>query len=339
MKKDIVIIPILIVSSVLLYICLATSQGLFEEGGSQLRTQGGALNMTPIIIVYTGVNDDYGEMLASLIREEDVSGADVFVTADPELVSLGASLPNTVCIVVHADNAAEMTGLEESLSTYFIKGGGVIGMKDACYLSSSGDLATRVFPTYANFSVKETHPDKWARTYLRNEVKTINSDLPESFTVMSMGTYFSADIEGEYLEVPGEWSVLYRDSETSSPQVLAYETEGGGRSVAFPGIWVVSTSRLPVYYGNLVKNEDFAELFTNSVRWAGESSRYTRLSGEWSNRLEKVTESREKLVEEAEERMNTRSSRRTYTLLGLWTLGLVTSTLITWKLIIHPGQI
>ena len=72
---------------------------------------GDAGGLGPIILVYTGVNDAYGEILASLIRESDVmdvTGIEIFVTADPEMVSLGASLPNTACIVVNADNAAEI---------------------------------------------------------------------------------------------------------------------------------------------------------------------------------------------------------------------------------------
>jgi len=328
-------IPGLLALILLLTACLPTITTL-TTSGSGLGESG--VDLTPIIIIYTGVNDDYGEMLASLVREEDVLGAEVFVTADPELASLGASLPNTACIVVHADNAAEMTGLEESLSTYFLGGGGVVGLKDACFLPSSGELARRVFPTYANFSISETRPDGWARTYFRDDLTVINSGLPESFTVMTMGTYFSADAEGTYLEVLGDWSVLYRDGDTSSPQVIAYEGEGGGRSVAFPGTWVVSTSRLPVYYGNLVVNEDFAELFCNSVRWAAESSRYTRLSGEWSNRLVNVSESRERMVKEAEERIKAGSSKRTYTLLLLWALGLVASALIGWRLVMRPVQ-
>jgi hypothetical protein len=295
--------------------------------------------LSPIILVYTGVNYEYGEILASLIREsglEDVTGAEIFVTADPEMVSLGASLPNTACIVVNADNAAEMAGLEESLLTYFGDGGGLVGFKDACFLPSAGRLAVDVFPVFANHSVKETRPDMWSRVFVIDDVMEVNSGLPESFTLMSMGAYFSADDGGGYLEVPGDWSVLYRDGETSSPQVVAHEGDGGGRSVAFPGIWVVSTPRLAIYYGNLAANEAFVTLFTRSVRWAMEGGRFAAWSGEWPDRLKEVREAREELVEEAEERRGERSSSRIYLLVAAWGAGLMVCALVSWRFILSP---
>lgn len=319
---------------VLLVVLIPLNLGLVP-GRAQGRAQG---NLTPIILIYTGVNDDYAEMLASLIKEDDGVEADVFVTADSEMISLGASLPNTMCIVVHADNAAEMAGLEESLLVFFEDGGGLIGMKDACYLPSAGELAAQVFPTFANFSVRETSPNGWARTYLRDESTEINSDLPESFELMSMGTYFSADGNGGYLQVPGDYAVLFRDQETSSPQVLVNENEKGGRSVAFPGTWVVSTSRIAVYYGNLVANENFAKLFTNSVNWAKGSTRFISLSEEWVGRLQEVEDQRLQLVEEAEERKRKESARKTYTLIGLWAMGLIASGLITRRIILSPDS-
>jgi hypothetical protein len=155
-----------------------------------------------------------------------------------------------------------------------------------------------------------------------------------------MGTYFSADDGGGYLEVPGDWSVLYRDGETSSPQVVAYEGEGegGGRSVAFPGIWVVGTPRLAIYYGNLAANEAFVTLFTRSVRWAMESGRYAEWSGQWSDRLRELDDGREELAGEAAERGRERSSRRIYTLVAAWGVGLLVSALVSWRFILSPGQ-
>jgi hypothetical protein len=309
-----------------------------QGAGEALGDAGG---LAPIILVYTGVNDEYGEILASLIRESDVmdvTGVEIFVTADPEMVSLGASLPNTACIVVNADNEAEMAGLEESLLTYFEDGGGLVGFKDACFLPSAGRLAVDVFPVFANHSVKETRPDMWTRVFVRDDVMEVNSGLQESFALMSMGTYFSADDGGGYLEVPGDWSVLYRDGETSSPQVVAYEGEGGGRSVAFPGIWVVGTPRLAIYYGNLAANEAFVTLFTRSVRWAMESGRYAEWSGQWSDRLRELDDGREELAGEAAERGRERSSRRIYTLVAAWGVGLLVSALVSWRFILSPGQ-
>ncbi len=294
----------------------------------------GLSGQAPCILVYAGANVGYAEMLASLIRSDYRIKAEVLVASDPEVVSLMAALPTTQSMIIHADNAAEIAALEVSLLNYFRGGGGLIGMKDACYGSSAGRLATEVFPTHANVSVAETSPSRWARTYARRDEMEINSRLSERFQLFSMGTYFSGDRNGQYVEVPGEYVVLYTDQETGSPMVLINGNQAGGRSVAFPGIWVSGVSRLDTYYGKLVANEDFAKMFTNSVLWVQGATRFSDLMGTWNERLEEVEDHRLRLAEEALEGTRKESMRRTVILAGLWAAGLAASGIIVKKTIL-----
>jgi len=295
-------------------------------------------NVTPTILVYSGTDSGFAKMLAALIQQDDRIDAKVEVVTTPDVLSIATALPQTECVVVYISNRAEIEGLEAPLASFFEVGGGLVGMRDVCYKSTAGRLATDVFPIYGNKSVQQYSPrEKRARTYIQSDVTEINKDVPESFELISMGTYYSSDAQGSYLKVPGDYSVLYKDNETGSPLVVAYQNEEGGRSVALPGIWIVSSPRVDIYYGHLVEDQNFARLFTNSVLWAAQgSSHFSNVKKDLSTKIEEAKTRQQRLKEQAEEAEKRQNLRRVLLLSGLWIVGLLTCGIIVKKLILAP---
>lgn len=297
----------------------------------------------PVIVVYTGEDEAFAAMLASLIEADGRMESEVEVAASREAVILASALPQTQCIVVYADNERELEGLEPRLLSFFERGGGLVGMKEACYVPSAGSLATMAFPTYANASVKESNPnsEKARREYVKYDDAEISSGLPDRFPLPSMGQYFLGDVAGNYLGMAGTGSVPFRDQQTGSPLVLTQQNSNGGRSVAFPGIWVLSLSRVKTYYGNLVNDENFVKMFTNSVLWASEGARTQARIGEDLSSLDELRRREEEFPAEMELASSRRRANRSMVLVGLWAIGLTTCGLVVKKLILpsrgHPA--
>ena len=298
----------------------------------------GSSGVEPTILVYSGIDPGFAEMLGSLIEQDDRIDSKVEVTASPDILALATAVPQTECIIVYASNVAEMEGLESALVTFFEQGGALIGLKEICYQPSAGDLATKVFPAYANASVQQfSSREKRVRNYTTDEVSEINSDLPDKFSLISMGIYFSADSADNYLKVPGNCSVLYGDMETGAPLVITYENEKGGRSVAFPGIWIISNPRVDIYYGHLVEDENFQNLFTNSVLWATKgSTRFSDTNKDLDAKLEEASNKQQRLKEEAELARKKETTSRTILLIGIWTAGLLACAFIVKKFVLAP---
>lgn len=302
-----------------------------------VRVSSPSLNLTPIIGVYSPGLPGFGEMLVSLIREDERIDAEVMILRTQEDVVQVTALPTTACIVIYSDNMRQIDRLQGALTTFFDSGGGLVGITEICYVPSAKGLAETVFPTFANASKKKTSPrEKRVRTYVREEEAGLEEGLPERFGLVSMGTYYSGDEEGNYLRVPGDYSVAYRDEETGSPLVLIHEGRGGGRSVAMPGIWVVKAERVDIYYGNLVSDENFVKLFTNMVLWAGGAPRYEDLSGHLEERLQGMKEGEERLREEVEREQKRKSTHRIMILGIVWVVGLAACGIITKKIILTP---
>lgn len=298
--------------------------------------------LKPVILVYTGNDPGFAEMLGDVIEADDAIASEVQVVETPDILSVAAALPQTECIIVYASNQAEMEGLEDPLIAFFEQGGGLIGMRDICYEPYAADLAVEVFPTHANDSVQQLSPrETRARTYVLEEDSEITSGLPEQFPLLSMGTYFSADSEGNYLEIRDvEYEVAYVDQETGSPLVLAYVNEHGGRSVALPGIWTIPNARVDIYYGNLLQDENFVNLFSNMVLWAAKgSSRFPGIQPDLQEKIEEAKGRADRLKEEAEEARRRENTRQLIFLVAIWAGGLLVCGVIIKKMILVPIEV
>jgi hypothetical protein len=165
----------------------------------------------------------------------------------------------------------------------------------------------------------------------------ITSGLPETFDLVSLGTYLSADDDGNYLPKPGDYTTVYEDQVIDSPLVVTYETEKGGRSVAMPGIWSVNNERVDVYYGNLITDDNFVKLFTNSILWAAKGSTwFNAISSNLTAKLEDSDAEQQELQRRAEEADKDRARNRMIFLVGTWGAGLVICVVVVWKLVMAP---
>lgn len=294
---------------------------------------------SPTVVVYGGGEDEFASMLAELVEASDRLDAKALMVNSPEAVRLAAAMPNVGCILIYADHRNDLLYLPPALVAFFEGGGGLVGMTEVCNEPSAEELATEVFPIHGNHTVKPAPGTKRAFTYALDEEMAIAEGLPKAFDVLTLGTYASVDLEGNLLEIPGDHRVVYRDSETGVPLIVADESEKGGRSVSVPGIMVVSNQRVDVYYGNLFTDGNFTTLLTNSIAWAMGNSRFTRLDGNVDEKVEEFKGIQEDLRARADEAENDRRTRRTYMLAGFWALGLTVCAAILLKLVLPPqGQ-
>jgi hypothetical protein len=290
----------------------------------------------PMIVIYSAGDPVLGEMLANLLIEDDRIDSKVEIITDPEIIEMASLLPSTECIVIYAVHEDQVTGLYTSLSLYLQEGGGLVGIREVCNEPTAKQLATEVFPISANESNRAPNSKgKRARTYLPVDDHMIASGLPETFDILSMGTYLSADDEGNYLPVPGDFSIVYKDEITDSPLVVAVESDQGGRSVAMPGIWSVGNTRVDVYYGNIVADENFMKLFTNSVLWAAKgSTRFKTISSNLTEKIDNADQERQELTRKAEEAERKKNQQRLILLVVVWGGGLVVCGIVVWKLVL-----
>ncbi len=293
------------------------------------------VDMRPTVFLYSGTDSGFAEMLASVLEAAEGIGSDVRVVTKPDLLALATALPHTECVVIYCSNAAEIGDLAEPLSAFFENGGGLVGLGAVCYEPSAGQLARRVFPVRANVSAQQYGTGMRARNYTEAQDTEISLGLPDRFQLVSMGIYLSGDEAGNYVEVPGAYSVVYRDEATGAPIVLTSESDAGGRSVALPGVWVVSNSRVDAYYGNLVRDENFIRLFTNSVRWAAKGSvHFSEASRDFEAKIEEANNKQARLREEAQKARERRTVSRVLLLSGLWAAGLLVCAVVIKKVVL-----
>jgi hypothetical protein len=289
----------------------------------------------PVIMVYAAGDQVFGEMLADAIRSDSRIDSEVEVVPNPGLIMMATVLPTTECIVMYCNHKSQVTGLGPSLKVFIEEGGALVGMTETCYEPSAGEIATDIFPVYGNASVQEMKPGR--RTYVRDADLEICAGLPESFELISFGTYFPADEEGNYIEVPGDQRVAYRDQEIGSPLVTVYETGSGGRSVGLPGIWVVSNQRVDVYYGNLLADENFVKLLTNCVYWAAKgSSRFAEVGDDLSRKIEEAETLQDRLRKESEDAARKARMGRLVVLAIIWIIGLASCAIVAKRVVLSP---
>jgi hypothetical protein len=297
-----------------------------------------AADLEPVIVVYSGGTPELGELLASLIESDDRLDARVLIARSPGEVVLAAVTPATQCIVIYAEHKDYVSELDPALVPYFEEGGGLVGIMEPCYEPSAPGLATRVFPVFGNSSDRElSMKERRTRTYILEEASEIASGLPETFQILSIGTYLSADDEGKHVRVPGDYVVVYRDNATGCPLVIAHESHAGGRSVAFPGIMLAKVPRLDVYYGNLVLEEEFVKVFTNSVAWAAGNARIKRVEEGLAEAMVEQEDRIRQLLDEAEKTRRSKATGRMVGILLLWAGGLVSIGVVLKKLVLVPG--
>ncbi len=281
----------------------------------------------PVVLVYAGRLPGYADALAAIINE---TGTRTIVARSDSVMRALANLPQVRCIVVPALNPSDFDFLRQFtpvLQRHFEEGGSLVGLSAACSMELKG-LATSVFPIRGNSTGKgKTIGGIYGSTYVLSEaLEGITEGLPASFVITQSDYTYQSGATGP---IPpssdlGRLSVLYREESTGIPMVVALERGGGGRSVSLPGCYVAVVERLPFYWGKLVAQTEFRELFRRCVAWAmAGSKRYDQLSQSWEESLKAEAERRSQIVEAGRQSQAKSRQRRLLILVGLWAAGLV----------------
>jgi hypothetical protein len=284
---------------------------------------------TPLVIVYDGNMPELAEGVASILASTSNDGEEFLVLSDPFRAASMLSLPNVRCLVLTSTNSNDLVLLREPVIAYFRNGGSAIGFHGCCWQNTLGDLARLVFPVYGNSTViGQRKSGLSVNEYTRDaRLGGIGDSLPDNFDLV--GQFFAAPKDSvknlvEPVPTEGEKTVLYRDRSTGTPLVIAYQGDGGGRSIAFSGFFVRNNPATGNHYEKLLTQPEFSALLLDCYKWA--SGGNSRFNGYWETYEEVIEEGiaeREDLVNRAEERESSRRNQRTLLLVAFWALGIL----------------
>jgi hypothetical protein len=292
----------------------------------------------PYVAVYGGRLPEYAAALASIIEETGTRA----IVADTDSVLRGlAGLPQAKCILIAALNPSDFVFLREfspALEQYFKEGGSFVGLGACCSMDLE-PLAKTIFPIRGNATERggRIGEDFGNQYVLSDPLEEISGGLPESMVITQEKLTYRAGKEGpiDPAVADGTLRVVYREVNTGAPLLVAYESEFGGRSVAFTGCYVVSVERLPFYWGNLVAKEEFRTLLRQSIIWAMEGSgRFADLHPSIEARLGEEVASLQDVAEAGEEARSRASRNRLLLVAGLWAVALVFQGFLVVKVIL-----
>ena len=295
---------------------------------------------SPLVLIYGGQMPELAEGVRDILSESSTGGEEFIALTDPYQTVSMLGLPNVRCLILTPVSSNDLVFFIDPVVAYFKNGGSVIGFHGSCWQSALGDLARDVFPVYGNSTGVGTRKgDLSVNEYVRNaSIGGIGNSLPDSFDLV--GQFFAtskdkAKVLVEPVPHTGTKTILYRDRTSEAPLIVAYEGEGGGRSVAFAGLFVRNNPTTGNHYEKLLYQPEFSTLLLDCYSWVAEgNSRFNAYSETYDTILEEDLRVREDLIARAEERDNSRKSRRNLMLLAFWALGLAAiAGLIYWAFV------
>jgi hypothetical protein len=282
----------------------------------------------PIVLIYDQGLPEMAEGVASILEAGTTEEMDFLVLEDPAALASMLALPNIRCLVLTSVSSSDLIFLREPVFGYFEAGGSAIGFHGSCWETQLGDLARIVFPVYGNSTGMGTRKGELSvNEYVReSSLGGIGEGLPESFDLIGQSFAVPKNKEKELVQpLPpaGTKAVLYKDRETSAPLIVAYEGAGGGRSVAFTGLFVRSNPDAGNYYGRLLAQAEFRSLLVDSYRWCAEGNgRYNVYAESYEEIIADKREESANLIARSEERDAEREGRRRTILIASWVLGI-----------------
>jgi len=296
---------------------------------------------SPIILIYCGETRDWGERLADLIEADDRFEADIMILEDRPTFETVVNFPRvqaTIICPLEKERLA-LGDISDLTTAYFLDGGAVMGIGVACTTRYAPGLGPAVFSISGNRSLPSKNvEDRRVFYYTRKEViEEINGAISADPLLMEgYLAFYSANAQGEYVEIPanGTRTVLY-EGDKNAPMMVAFKSDTGGASIAFPGLTVQSVEGKDNYYGHLLGRQEFRELFLNSLKWAIDNSpRFVRLVDSSGQALEDEANRRADLAEEADKLERRIESRRILRLAVLWAVGLLFCAGIALKFVV-----
>lgn len=282
----------------------------------------------PMVLVYDRGLPEMAEGVASILREAATGEMDFLVLEDPVELSSMLGLPNIRCLVLTSVSSSDLVPVAEPVIGYFEAGGSAIGFHGSCWESQLGDLARIVFPVYGNSTSLGARKDGLSvNEYVRESgLGGIGENLAEGFDLVGQFFAVPRNVEKELVHpIPpsGTKTVLYRDRETSAPLIVAYEGSGGGRSVAFAGLFVRNNPKAGNHYELLLAQPEFRSLLTDSFDWCIEgNARYNSYAESYDDIIAGKRKESEDLIARSEARDAEREGKRRTLLLLSWIMGI-----------------
>ena len=296
---------------------------------------------SPLILIYSGDTPEWGQGLSDLIEEDGRFDAEILIIQDRPTFETVVNFPRVQATIICPLQKERMAlgDVSDLTTAYFLDGGAVMGIGVACTTRYAPELGPVIFSISGNRSLSSKRMEnRRVFVYNRKEViPEINGGI-ETDPLYMEGylAFYSADATGNHVEIPcnGTRHVLY-EGDRSAPLMVAFESEDGGSSIAFPGLTVQSVEGKDNYYGLLLERPEFKELFLNGLRWAIDNSpRYQRLLGSSAQALEDEANRRADLAEEAQKLEKRIESRRLLRLGILWAVGLVFCLAVVFKFVV-----
>jgi len=239
---------------------------------------------TPRVLVYSSDMPGFAQGLAELLANH-MEGVEFLTLDQPSELSSLLAMPDVMCVILPVTTGTELRTLVDPLYTYFQNGGALIGFQGCCETKQVGRLATEVFPVFGNSTgspvMKDAGP---VNEYVRDQPLEGFQDIPEAFDLVGQFFSYSGDATRQQVDpqpAEGLKMVLFRESNTKAPLVVAYETPKGSRSLCLTGCFVKSKETERNYYGRLLQDPVFISLINDALAWTAQGA--TRSSSYESN--------------------------------------------------------
>jgi len=287
-----------------------------------------AVTPKPKILVYSYDMPGLGRGVAEILSRRIGGWADLVLLNDPSDLSALISMPEVGCVVLAVMSGNEVKTLVDPLLAYFSQGGAVVGFQGCCVEQQVGALARDVFPAFGNAtgsgSLKAGIP---VNEYVRDQYLEAFGDLPGQFDLLGQFFPYCANASRSAIDpevAEGSRIVLYRESRTNAPLIIAYEGPKGSRSVSLTGCFVRSKVTEKNYYGNLLEDPVFQTLLADAVNWTMQgATRHRRYGSSIGEMVRQDAERREALRSHALKVKKDRQMRKQATLLAGWAVGLL----------------
>ncbi len=295
----------------------------------------------PVILIYCGPTGGWGQMLAEVIESDGRFEVDAEVIEDRTTFEAVVNFPRVAAVVLCPleQERTSLMDVSDLTTAYFLDGGAVMGIGVSCTTSYAPGLGPNIFSITGNRSLRSnTVGGRRVFTYEKREViPEINGDIEaETFQMEGYLAFYSADSDGQYVPIPanGTRHVLYV-GEDDAPLVVAFESDSGGSSIAFPGLTVQVVEGKDNYYGHLFERSEFLDLFLNGLKWIMDNSpRYDRLKDFAPEALKEEAGRRADLAVEAEKLASRVEARRLTRLAILWAIGLGFCAVVFFRMIL-----
>jgi len=268
----------------------------------------------------------FAQGLAELLANQ-TEGIKFQALDQPSELSSLLAMPDVTCVILPVMTGSAIRTLVDPLCTYFHNGGALVGFQGCCDTRQVGLLATEVFPMFGNSTgspvIKDAGP---VNEYVRDQALKGFGDLPESFDLVGQFFSYSGNATREPVDpqpAEGLKTVLFRESRTKAPLVVAYETPGSSRSVCFAGCFVKAKETERNYYGRLLEDPVFIKLIKDALAWTAQgTTRSSRYESSYADLIQGESDRLQNLVESADKSEKDRKSQRLLFLSAIWILGI-----------------